>query len=115
LLAGRKIDGPADCIQRLRTDTESRVRRLPSRTGRRHRHSRKEILSATGLKIERVDAVGAGDTYCGYLAASLEQGNPFETALKRAASAGSLACLKQGAQTSMPAASLVDAALIEEN
>ncbi|PYE29351.1 ribokinase [Rhizobium sp. PP-CC-3A-592] len=70
-----------------------------------------EIYTADGLVIEPVDTVGAGDTFCGYLAAGLDAGLPFETALRRAAVAGSLACLKPGAQPAIPLASAVDAAL----
>ncbi|MEX3011234.1 ribokinase [Hoeflea sp. TYP-13] len=60
------------------------------------------LLKAPGLIIEPVDTVGAGDTFCGYLAAGLDRGQSFETALKRAAIAGSLACLKPGAQPAIP-------------
>ncbi|SFA97253.1 ribokinase [Rhizobium sp. NFR07] len=67
-----------------------------------------EILTAKGLKIEPVDTVGAGDTFCGYLAASLDQGLTFADALRRAAVAGSLACLERGAQPSIPLAAAVD-------
>jgi ribokinase len=70
-----------------------------------------EIVSANGLTIEPVDTVGAGDTFCGYLAASLEQGLAFGDALRRAAVAGSLACLARGAQPSIPLAVAVDQAL----
>ncbi|PYE34732.1 ribokinase [Rhizobium sp. PP-F2F-G38] len=70
-----------------------------------------EIYAADGLVIEPVDTVGAGDTFCGYLAAGLDAGLPFETALRRAAVAGSLACLKSGAQPAIPLTSAVDAAL----
>ncbi|KGD86450.1 ribokinase [Rhizobium sp. YS-1r] len=66
------------------------------------------FFSAEGLKIEPVDTVGAGDTFCGYLAASLEQGLEFAEALRRAAVAGSLACLVRGAQPSIPLADQVD-------
>jgi ribokinase len=69
-----------------------------------------EIVTAMGLKIEPVDTVGAGDTFCGYLAASLDQGFAFGDALRRAAVAGSLACLARGAQPSIPLAAAVDAA-----
>ncbi|MEZ2130887.1 MULTISPECIES: ribokinase [unclassified Sinorhizobium] len=62
------------------------------------------LLRAEGLVIEPVDTVGAGDTFCGYLAASLDQGLDFAGALRRAAVAGSLACLKPGAQPSIPLA-----------
>ena len=68
-----------------------------------------EVFRAAGLKIEPVDTVGAGDTFCGYLAASLDAGLSFKDALRRAAVAGSLACLKPGAQPSIPFAPAVDA------
>ena len=66
---------------------------------------------AKGLKIEPVDTVGAGDTFCGYFAASLDAGLDFDAALRRAAVAGSLACLKAGAQPSIPVAGEVAARL----
>jgi ribokinase len=66
---------------------------------------------ADGLKIEPVDTVGAGDTFCGYFAASLDQGLDFAAALRRAAVAGSLACLQAGAQPAIPLASAVEARL----
>ncbi|MDZ7872535.1 MAG: ribokinase [Rhizobium sp.] len=64
-----------------------------------------------GLKIVPVDTVGAGDTFCGYLAASLDAGLAFGDALRRAAVAGSLACLKAGAQPAIPDAGEVTASL----
>ncbi len=64
-----------------------------------------------GLKIVPVDTVGAGDTFCGYLAASLDAGLAFGDALRRAAVAGSLACLKPGAQPAIPLAAEVEASL----
>lgn len=70
-----------------------------------------EVLRAKGLVIEPVDTVGAGDTFCGYLAASLDQGLDFAAALRRAAVAGSLACLKPGAQPAIPTAAEVAARL----
>jgi ribokinase len=63
------------------------------------------------LAITPVDTVGAGDTFCGYFAASLADGYGTEAALTRACVAGSLACLKPGAQPSIPFADEVDAAL----
>ena len=69
------------------------------------------IVRVPGLTIEPVDTVGAGDTFCGYFAAGLDRGLKFETALSRAAIAGSLACMKPGAQPSIPLAAEVDARL----
>ncbi|MBB3592733.1 ribokinase [Rhizobium sp. BK529] len=66
-----------------------------------------QISRAQGLVIEPVDTVGAGDTFCGYFTASLDEGLDFNSALRRAAVAGSLACLKPGAQPSIPLAAEV--------
>ena len=68
-------------------------------------------FAAPALKITPVDTVGAGDTFCGYLGAGLDAGLPLEQALRRAAAAGSLACLKPGAQPAIPHAKEVDDAL----
>ncbi|MBB3976393.1 ribokinase [Rhizobium azooxidifex] len=69
------------------------------------------IFRAPGLKIEPIDTVGAGDSFSGYLAASLDAGLPFADCLRRAAVAGSLACTKRGAQPAIPYAAEVDARL----
>jgi ribokinase len=71
------------------------------------------VLKVEVLKITPVDTVGAGDTFCGYLAAGLEAGLPLKQALGRAAAAGSLACLKPGAQPAIPLAAEVDRALAQ--
>ncbi|RLP27680.1 ribokinase [Mesorhizobium sp. YM1C-6-2] len=68
-------------------------------------------LAVPALKITPVDTVGAGDTFCGYLGAGLDVGLPLEETLRRAAAAGSLACLKPGAQPAIPHAKEVDEAL----
>ncbi|MDI6835347.1 MAG: ribokinase [Rhizobiaceae bacterium] len=70
-----------------------------------------ELVRVNGLKIVPVDTVGAGDTFCGYFAAGLDQGLSFTDALRRAAVAGSLACLKPGAQPSIPMSDEVAARL----
>jgi ribokinase len=70
-----------------------------------------DLLMVPALKIIPVDTVGAGDTFCGYFAAGLSSGLPLDQALARAAAAGSLACLKPGAQPAIPLAKDVEAAL----
>ncbi|CCV16222.1 ribokinase [Mesorhizobium sp. STM 4661] len=72
--------------------------------------TREDFLTVPAMKITPVDTVGAGDTFCGYFAAGLSSGLPLEQALARAAIAGSLACLKSGAQPAIPLARDVDAA-----
>ncbi|MET3793528.1 ribokinase [Aquamicrobium terrae] len=69
------------------------------------------FLAVPALPVEPVDTVGAGDTFCGYLAAGLAAGLALDEALERAAAAASLSCLKQGAQPSIPLAAEVVAAL----
>ena len=66
-------------------------------------------FSVPAYKVTPVDTVGAGDTFCGYLAASLDAGMTLEKAMRRAAVAGSLACLNPGAQPAIPMAKDVDA------
>lgn len=61
-----------------------------------------EHYSLPALKIKPVDTVGAGDTFCGYLAAGLDSGLDLRAACERAAHAASLACLTAGAQPSIP-------------
>jgi ribokinase len=68
-------------------------------------------FAVPSIAITPVDTVGAGDTFVGYLAAGLEQGRPLADAMRRAAVAAGLACLKPGAQPSIPTAAEVDARL----
>ncbi|WP_137932818.1 ribokinase [Mesorhizobium comanense] len=70
-----------------------------------------EFLTVPAMKITPVDTVGAGDTFCGYFAAALSSGLTLDKALERAGTAGSLACLKPGAQPAIPLAAEVDQAL----
>ncbi len=60
------------------------------------------LLQANALKIEPRDTVGAGDAFSGAFAAALDSSQPLEIALKWGVVAGSLACLGQGAQDSLP-------------
>ena len=68
-------------------------------------------FAVPSIAITPVDTVGAGDTFVGYLAAGLEQGRPLADAMRRAAVAAGLACLKPGAQPSIPTAAEVEARL----
>lgn len=61
-----------------------------------------ELVSTNALDIKPIDCVGAGDSFCGYLATMIEKGKPLDEAMKIASIAGSLACLKSGAQPAIP-------------
>ena len=69
------------------------------------------VTRVPAMKVTPVDTVGAGDTFVGYLAAGLEAGLELEPAMRRAAVAASLACLKPGAQPAIPMAAEVETAL----
>lgn len=68
-------------------------------------------VSVPAHKITPVDTVGAGDTFVGYFAAGLDAGLTLDVAMRRAAVAASLACLKPGAQPAIPMSAEVDAVL----
>jgi ribokinase len=62
-------------------------------------------------KVKALDTVGAGDCFCGYLAAGLAQQLSFDEAAKRAVTAASLSVTRRGAQAGMPVVNEVDARL----
>jgi ribokinase len=68
-------------------------------------------LEVPALPIEPLDTTGAGDTFVGVLAASLDLGSTLELALRRASVAAGLACLARGAQTAMPDSAMITAAV----
>jgi ribokinase len=70
-----------------------------------------ETISVPALKVVPVDTTGAGDTFCGVLAALLDEGADLATAMRRASVAGSLACAKAGAQPSFPLREAIELSL----
>jgi ribokinase len=68
-------------------------------------------INVPALAIEPVDTTGAGDTFVGVLAAALDRGLGLAAALRRASAAAGLACLAHGAQSAMPDAAAIDAAV----
>ncbi|MBB4304575.1 ribokinase [Rhodobium orientis] len=59
-------------------------------------------ISIGGLATEVVDTTGAGDCFCGALAARLSAGEPLSDALGFANAAASIAVSRRGAGSSMP-------------
>jgi ribokinase len=70
-----------------------------------------DVFRAAALPVESVDTTGAGDCFVGVLSAGLDAGLPFESALARAAVAGSLACTVVGAMPSFPTTDQIDQAM----
>jgi ribokinase len=64
-----------------------------------------------GFPIDPIDTTAAGDAFTACLAVSLAEGMAMPDAIRRANAAGALACLKLGAQPSMPTREEVEAFL----
>jgi len=60
------------------------------------------VFTVPAPKIDPLDTVAAGDTFCGYYAAGLDLGGSARESVRQAVDAGALACLRTGAQVSIP-------------
>ncbi len=58
--------------------------------------------------VDAADATGAGDAFCGALAARLAGGRALSDAVRFACAAGALACTVRGAQPSLPAGDRIE-------
>jgi ribokinase len=70
-----------------------------------------EALDVPAVAVRSVDAVGAGDTFSGVLAAGLAGGDDLETAARRAVASATLSTRREGAREGMPTAAELDAFL----
>jgi sugar/nucleoside kinase (ribokinase family) len=67
------------------------------------------VAEVDPFPVRAVDTTGAGDAFCGVLAAGVAGGLSFPAALRRASAAGALAATVPGAVPSLPTALAVDA------
>lgn len=67
--------------------------------------------SVAAIDVTPVDTTGAGDTFCGALAAGLDDGLSLEASVRRAVVAGSLAVTAIGARSGMPTPAELEGAL----
>ncbi len=68
-------------------------------------------IAVAAPRVPVVDTTGAGDTFCGVLAAGLSEGLAMAAALRLACTAASLSVQRVGAAASMPVRAEVDAAM----
>ena len=61
--------------------------------------------------VQALDTTGAGDTFTGYLAAALQEGQSLQDALRCAAAASALKVTKRGTADAIPSRSAVDSFL----
>ncbi len=69
------------------------------------------VTHVSAPSVETVDTTGAGDAFCGTLAASLARGSSLIDAVGRATVAGAIATTRPGAQTALPTSVEVDSLL----
>jgi ribokinase len=65
-------------------------------------------ITAPGHQVDTIDTVGAGDAFCGMLAARLAGGATLAEAVRYANSAGALSTTRRGAGPSMPSRQAVE-------
>jgi ribokinase len=70
-----------------------------------------EVFRVAGLRQQAVDTTGAGDCFCGALAAGLDRGLALPAAMAFANAAAALSVTRAGAAASMPTTAEVDALL----
>jgi ribokinase len=70
-------------------------------------------FSVGALPIRPVDTVGAGDSFVGGFAAATDRGHTLSDALRYASVGGALACLKPGAQPSLPLLAAIEGRLAD--
>lgn len=73
--------------------------------------SGERTLAVPAPKVAVVDTTGAGDTFCGVLAAGLSQGKAMESAIHFACAAAALSVQREGAAASMPGRAEIEAAM----
>src|SRR5690606_1158796 len=71
------------------------------------------VGTVTPPSVTAVDTTGAGDTYCGALAAAVAEGQPLLDAVRFATAASALSVQKEGAVSSIPTRNEVDSKLEE--
>ena len=73
-----------------------------------------EEVRVPAPRVTAVDATGAGDTFCGALAAAIDEGQPVDSALRFAVVAASLSVETPGAVPSIPRRTAIDERLAHE-
>jgi ribokinase len=66
------------------------------------RRSDIQVWEVSADRVATVDSTGAGDAFCGALAAAIAEGRPLAEAVKRAVAGGALATTHVGAREGMP-------------
>jgi ribokinase len=109
-LTGRAAGGPAEQAARSLADGRRRVIVKMGEAGALLVEADRQS-SWPALRVDAVDATGAGDAFNAALAVALAEGRPLPEAGRLATAAGALCVTRAGAQPSMPTRPEVEAAL----
>lgn len=101
---------PAAALDKLLEAVEEAVITLGSE-GALYGSRTGERLRVPAVPVKAVDTTAAGDTFAGALAVARAEGLPAADALRFAAAAAALSVQREGASTSMPSRTEIDAAL----
>ena len=71
------------------------------------------LLAVPAPTVKVIDSTGAGDAFCGALAAALDRGAAWPRALAEGVAGGALACTGSGAQPALPRAPAITALAAE--
>ena len=72
-----------------------------------------DLITVPAIEVDVVDTTGAGDTFCGALAARMLEGESLRDAVRYANVAGGLSTTRPGAQPSIPTRDEVERALAD--
>lgn len=103
-LVGSKASSAEERLERLRLEYLRRGQTIVITLGTKGAIAIKcgQIVQAEGLKLSPLDTAGADDTFCGFLASSLDQGLDFPVALRRATVACSFANISNDQKSGVP-------------
>jgi ribokinase len=71
--------------------------------------NRQGFTQYEAYKVKAIDTTAAGDSFIGAMAVALSEGKPYEEAIPFAAAVGALTVTREGAQSSLPLRSEVEA------
>jgi ribokinase len=105
-LSAAVVAEPADpCGDTEQRDSGDRAVTVPAaRAGAGGNDGDLRVWEVPAELVETIDSTGAGDAFCGALAAALAEGRPLAVAVQRAVAAGALATTRVGAREGMPTA-----------
>lgn len=100
-----------DCLAQMAADSGATVIVTLGSDGLKVFLPESEGFRLPAFKVRPLDTTGAGDCFCGVLAAALDRNLPLREAAERASAAAALSCTRAGAQTSFPTSLEIDAQL----